>query len=111
MLNKAIGMVEYQTVSAGMTAADLMVKTANIEILQSSVVCPGKYITLISGDISAVAAAIEASKRQFGDKLSDSLTEKHKKDKVRNLLAALRTAEVIKTDSPNHQISNWVLNK
>ena len=72
MLNKAIGMVEYQTVSAGMTAADLMVKTANIEILQSSVVCPGKYITLISGDISAVAAAIEASKRQLGDKLSDS---------------------------------------
>ena len=72
MINKAIGMVEYQTVSAGMTAADLMVKTANIEILQSSVVCPGKYITLICGDISAIAAAIDAAKRQLGDKLSDS---------------------------------------
>ena len=34
MLNKAIGMVEYQTVSAGITAADLMIKTANIEIIQ-----------------------------------------------------------------------------
>ena len=45
------------------------------------------------------------------DKLPDSMTEKQKKDKVRNLLAALRAAEMIKTDSPNHQISNWVLNK
>ena len=45
------------------------------------------------------------------DKLPDSMTEKQKKDKVRNLLAALRAADVIKTDSPNHQISNWILNK
>ena len=45
------------------------------------------------------------------DKLPDSMTDKQKKDKVRNLLAALRAAEVIKTDSPNHQISNWILNK
>lgn len=45
------------------------------------------------------------------DKLPDSMTEKQKKDKVRNLLAALRTTGEIKTDSPNHQISNWILNK
>lgn len=72
MINKALGMVEYQTVSAGITAADLMVKTSNIEIMQSSVVCPGKYITLISGELSAISAAIDAAKRQLGDKLTDS---------------------------------------
>lgn len=72
MTSKALGMVEYQTVSAGITAADLMIKTANIEILQSSVVCPGKYITLISGELSAVTAAIDAAKVQLGDKLTDS---------------------------------------
>ena len=72
MLNKAIGMVEYQTVSAGITAADLMIKTANIEILQSSVVCPGKYVTLISGELSAISAAIDAAKVQLGDRLTDS---------------------------------------
>ena len=72
MKNKSIGMVEYQTVSAGMTAADLMVKTAGVEILQSSVVCPGKYITLIGGELSAVRASIDAAKSRFGDKLTDS---------------------------------------
>ncbi len=72
MINKAIGMVEYQTVSAGITAADLMVKTAGVEILQSSVVCPGKYITLIGGELSAVKASVDAAKIQLGDKLTDS---------------------------------------
>lgn len=72
MANKALGMVEYQTVSAGITAADLMIKTASVEILQSSVVCPGKYITLIGGELSAVRAAIDAAKVQLGDRLTDS---------------------------------------
>ena len=72
MTNKAIGMVEYQTVSTGITATDLMIKTANVEILQSTVICPGKYITLIGGELSAIAAAIEAAKVQFGEKLTDS---------------------------------------
>ncbi len=72
MLNKALGMVEYQTVSAGITATDLMIKTSCIEILQSSVVCPGKYITLIAGELSAVNAAVDAAKVQMGDRLTDS---------------------------------------
>ena len=72
MINKALGMVEYQTVSAGITAADLMIKTANIEVLQATVICPGKYITLISGELSAITAAIDAAKVQLGDKLTDS---------------------------------------
>lgn len=72
MKNRAIGMVEYQTVSTGITATDLMIKTADVEILQSTVICPGKYITLIGGELSAIAASIEAAKVQFGEKLTDS---------------------------------------
>lgn len=72
MKNRAIGMVEYQTVSTGISATDLMVKTAGVEILQSSVVCPGKYITLIGGELSAVRASIDAASLRFGEKLTDS---------------------------------------
>lgn len=45
------------------------------------------------------------------DKLPDSLNEKQKKVKVRNLLAALRMSGTIITDSPNHQKSYWILTK
>ena len=68
----AIGMVEYVTVSIGVQAADIMVKTSEVEILEAKVVCPGKYIVIISGDLSAVNAAVEASKVKFPKKLIDS---------------------------------------
>lgn len=71
-MSKAIGMVEYQTVSTGIQAADLMIKTAEVEVLQAQTVCPGKYIILISGELSAVNASVEASRVQFGAKLVDS---------------------------------------
>lgn len=71
-MSKAIGMVEYQTVSAGIFAADLMIKTAEVEVLQAQTVCPGKYIVLISGELSAVNASVEASRVLCGSKLVDS---------------------------------------
>ena len=69
---KAIAMVEYLTVATGIQAADTMVKTAEVELLEAEVVCPGKYIVLISGDLSAVRAAVDNSKAQHPNKLIDS---------------------------------------
>ena len=71
-MSKAIGMVEYKTVSSGMTAADTMVKTSDIKILQAATVCPGKYIVLITGELSAVRAAVDAAKTKYGEMLTDS---------------------------------------
>ncbi len=71
-MSKAIGMVEYMSVPSGILAADTLIKTAEVDVLQAQTVCPGKYIVLISGELSAVKAAIEASKVQCGAKLVDS---------------------------------------
>jgi microcompartment protein CcmL/EutN len=71
-MSKAIGMVEYNTVSTGVAAADLLVKTSEVEIIEAQTVCPGKYIVIITGELSAVRASVEASKTQFGTKLIDS---------------------------------------
>ena len=71
-MSKAIAMVEYSTVATGIQAADIMVKTAEVELIEAEVVCPGKYIVLISGDLSAVRAAIDSSKTHFPAKLIDS---------------------------------------
>lgn len=71
-MNKAIGMVEFKTVSSGMRAADLMVKTAEVDLLQADTVCPGKFLALISGDLSAVNAAVEAAEVMDREQLIDS---------------------------------------
>ncbi|MBE7051066.1 MAG: BMC domain-containing protein [Ruminococcaceae bacterium] len=81
-MSKALGMVEYLTVATGITAADLMVKTADVELIEAHVVCPGKYIALIQGELSAVNAAVEASKTQYPAKLVDSFVLGNPEDSI-----------------------------
>ena len=71
-MDRAIGMIEFKTVSAGITAADQMVKAAEVEILEAQVVCPGKYIALISGELSAVKAAVEVGINTRSEEYIDS---------------------------------------
>lgn len=71
-MGKAIGLVEYRTVSSGITAADTMVKTAEIEVIQASAVCPGKYIIIVSGELSAVKASVDAAKKKLPEQMTDS---------------------------------------
>ena len=68
----AIGMIEYKTVASGMTAADLMVKTSEVEVIEAKTVCPGKYMVLVTGDLSSVKAAVDATTAKFPDTLIDS---------------------------------------
>ena len=70
-MQKAIGMIEFKTVSAGITAADQMVKTSDVEILEAQTVCPGKYVAIIAGDLSAVRAAVERARATRPEELID----------------------------------------
>ena len=68
---RAIGLVELTTVSTGFKAADDMSKAADVEILQAEVTCPGKFVVLIAGDLSAVRASVDSVKGRYGDKVID----------------------------------------
>ena len=71
-MNKSIAVAEFKTVSSGIRATDMMLKTANVEIVETQTVCPGKYITILSGLLSAITAAIDTVKAHFGEKLIGS---------------------------------------
>ena len=71
-MSEAIGMIEFKTVSAGITATDQMVKTAAVKLLEAETVCPGKYIALVSGELSAVKASVERAMYTRPDEYIDS---------------------------------------
>lgn len=60
-MKKALGMIEFKTVASGITATDVMLKTADVEVVQANPVCPGKYLATIAGKLSSVKAAVEAA--------------------------------------------------
>lgn len=71
-MSRAIGMIEFKTVSMGVTAADAMCKAAAVELIEAQTVCPGKYIAIITGDLSAVDAAVAVAETRYEEQLIDS---------------------------------------
>lgn len=71
-MSKAIGMIEFKTTASGITATDAMVKTSEVEIVEAQTVCPGKYIAIITGNLSAVKAAVDNAVAAYEDKCIDS---------------------------------------
>lgn len=57
---EAMGLVETNSIPAGIEAGDAMLKAAAVELVSAQAVCAGKYIVLVRGDVAAVEAAVEA---------------------------------------------------
>ena len=71
-MSKAIGMVEFMTVSSGMRGADIIVKTAEVDIVEAATVCPGKYIVIFTGELSAIRACVDNAKADNLSKIVDT---------------------------------------
>lgn len=72
-MGKAIGMVEMSSIARGIETSDSMVKAAQVELLRSVTVCPGKYMVIIGGDTGAVRAAMEAGRQKGAQYVVDTL--------------------------------------
>ncbi|MDU4961650.1 MAG: BMC domain-containing protein [Sporomusaceae bacterium] len=57
-MKRAIGLLEIKNVARGILAADAMLKAANVEIVFSQPLCPGKYVVMAAGDVGAVQSAV-----------------------------------------------------
>ncbi len=59
-MKRSIGLIELRSIARGIETTDAMLKAANVELLRAHVVCPGKYVILIAGDVGAVRSAVAA---------------------------------------------------
>jgi len=69
----SIGLIEFNSIARGIESADAMLKAGNVELVFSKPVCPGKYLTLVSGDVGAVKASISAGLDTGGGNVVNSL--------------------------------------
>jgi microcompartment protein CcmL/EutN len=72
-MHVAIAAVETSSIAQGVVAADAMAKTADVEVLEASMLSPGKYWVLIGGGVAEVRAAIQSGIETAADTLLDSL--------------------------------------
>jgi len=60
MKEPALGMIEYKSVAKGIYSCDAMLKKAAVRIIETHAVCPGKYVTIICGEVAEVEEAMKA---------------------------------------------------
>lgn len=56
----AIGLLEFDSIAAGIVAGDAMVKSSPVSSLYAGTVHPGRYLVLVGGDTAAVEVALES---------------------------------------------------
>ena len=49
----ALALLEFDTISGGILASDLMVKRAPIALLRCGTIHPGRFLVLIGGSVSS----------------------------------------------------------
>ena len=59
-MSNAIGMIEFKTTATGLTAADAMVKAANVTLIGTERIGSGLVTVMVRGDVGAVQAATDA---------------------------------------------------
>ncbi|MEJ6950392.1 BMC domain-containing protein [Natronospora cellulosivora (SeqCode)] len=61
MSGQALGMIETKGFVASVEAADVMVKSANVELVAYEKIGSGMVTVIVRGDVGAVKAAVEAA--------------------------------------------------
>ena len=69
-----IFVAEFKSVSRGIMVTDNMLKSTEVNIVQASSLCPGKYLTILEGKISALTSAGKIAEELGGRHLFSSFT-------------------------------------
>ena len=69
----AIGLVESSSIAKGYEIADAIMKVAPVRVLWARTVSPGKFVTLFTGEVEAVASARARAILVAGDALEDEI--------------------------------------
>ncbi|MFV2038666.1 MAG: BMC domain-containing protein [Acidimicrobiales bacterium] len=69
-LSPAIGLLEFDSIVAGIIAGDAMAKSSPVSSLYAGTVHPGRYLVLVGGDTASVEIALESA---AGDHVLDSM--------------------------------------
>lgn len=90
-MDPAFGLLEFDSVAAGIRAGDAMVKRGPVAELIAGTVHPGKYLVLVGGDVADVEEALSAGRDAGGASVVD---EVFLRDIHPDVLEAVRGARV-----------------
>jgi microcompartment protein CcmL/EutN len=65
-IEPALGLLELDSIAAGIAAGDAMAKRAPIDVIRAGTVHPGRYLVLVGGAVADVEEALDAGRESGG---------------------------------------------
>ena len=90
-LQPALGLIELDSIAAGIAAGDAMAKRAPIDVIHAGTVHPGRFLVLVAGAVADVEEAVEAGREEGAGCVLDVVLLPHVHPGV---VAALRGARL-----------------
>lgn len=81
-MQRSLGMIELVSIPIGIQAGDAMLKAAEVSLVTAQPVCAGKYIVIVTGEVSAVNASVAAGREAAGMKLINEIVIPNVHDQV-----------------------------
>lgn len=63
-MEHSIGLFEFSSISDGLKITDVVLKASDVEIHKNELICPGRYVLIIKGNLKSVSTAINAAKAE-----------------------------------------------
>jgi microcompartment protein CcmL/EutN len=73
MTRHSVGLIELNSIAAGIQVADVMLKSAQVELILARTICSGKYMVIIGGDVDGVRASVENGLQQVEGAVIDHM--------------------------------------
>lgn len=65
-MKRAIGLFEFKSIAKGIEVTDAILKSAQVTLVNANPICPGKYISIVTGEVAAVKNAVETCRTLGG---------------------------------------------
>ncbi len=77
MIEPALALLDFSSIAVGIEAADAMVKRAQLDVIRTGTVQPGRYLVLIGGSVGEVQESLATGRTVGGDSVLDHVFLPH----------------------------------
>ena len=90
MIEPALALIDFSSIAVGIEAADAMVKRAQLDVIRTGTVQPGRYLVLVGGTVAEVQESLAAGRSVGGDSVLDHVFLPHVHPEVATAIGGTR---------------------
>ena len=77
MIEPALALIDFSSIAVGIESADAMIKRAQLDVIRTGTVQPGRYLVLIGGTVAEVQESLATGRSVGGESVLDQVFLPH----------------------------------